>query len=238
MKIAVIDDEISEQNILEKYILEWSIEKGLAIEILKFDNSENFLFSWEDDKKYDLLIMDIEMGEMNGLELAKKLRLDDENIPIMFVTGYDEYMQYGYDVSALHYLIKPLNKTKLFLVLDKLQEKSEPSDKILVSTSDGMRSIQINKIIYAEADGHQSILHLQDKTIILKESIGNFEKLISENSGFVKCHRAYIVNLKFVSLMLRTDILLDNNDKIPVSRNALKKVQDAFLKYYKKVNED
>ena len=143
-------------------------------------------------------------------------------------------MQYGYDVSALHYLIKPLNKTKLFMVLDKLKEKSELSDKILILASDGARSIPANKIIYTEADGHQSILHLQDRTIILKESIGNFEKLIAGNACFVKCHRAYIDNLKFVSMIQKTDILLDNNEKIPVSRNMIKNVQNAFVQYYKK----
>ena len=90
MKVAIIDDEISEQNILEKYILEWSVNMGLSTDISKFDSSESFLFSWEDERNYDLLILDIEMGEMNGVKLARKLRLDDDNIPIMFVTGYDD----------------------------------------------------------------------------------------------------------------------------------------------------
>jgi len=235
MKVAIIDDEISEQNILEKYILEWSLQKDQIMDISKFDNSESFLFAWEDEQIYDLLILDIEMGKMNGLDLAKRIRLDDENIPIMFVTGYDEYVHDGYDVSALHYLIKPLNKTKLFLVLNKLQEKSDSLDKIPISTYDGMRSIPINKILYAEANGHQSILHLQDETIVMKESFGNFEKLIVHHTGFVKCHRAYMVNLKFVAMILKTDILLDNKEKIPVSRNVVRKVQDAFLQYYKKM---
>lgn len=233
MKIAIIDDEISEQNILEKYILEWSLQNRQQTDILKFGSSESFLFSWEDDKKYDLLILDIEMGKMNGLELAKKIRQEDEDIPIMFVTGYDEYMQYGYDVSALHYLMKPVNKTKLFLILNKLKEKKEPLTKILISTIDGPRSIQVNKIMYAEASGHQSILHLQDEITILKESLGNFEKLIAEQSEFVKSHRAYIVNMKFASMIRKTDIVLDNNEKVPMSRNMVKKVQAKFLRYYK-----
>lgn len=233
MKVAIIDDEISEQNILEKYILEWAMQDKLSIEILKFKSSENFMFSWEDDKKYDLLILDIEMGEMNGLELAKKIRLEDEAIPIIFVTGYDEYMQCGYDVAALHYLIKPVDKSKLFMALNKVQEKRIPLEKMLLATDIGVRSISINKMMYVEANGHRSILYLPNEKITFKESFGDFEKKISGHSCFVKCHRAYIVNLKFVSMILKSDVLLDNDEKIPVSRKMLKKVQEEFLRYYK-----
>ena len=125
MKIAIVDDEIREQEIIAKYIGEWAEAKKELVEFFFFESSEGFLFSWEDVKDYALLALDIEMGEISGLELAKKIRSEDKRIPIIFVTGYDEYMQYGYDVSALHYLIKPVNKEKLFQALNKLSEKEE-----------------------------------------------------------------------------------------------------------------
>lgn len=232
MRVAIVDDEKSEQDLLEKYLREWAGQKKRYIEMIKFESAESFLFSWEEDKKYDLLLLDIEMREINGLVLAEKIRMDDEQIPIVFVTGYDEYMQYGYDVSALHYLIKPVNKTKLFMVLDKLQEKQEVTDKILISTSDGQRSVMAGKIMYVEAFGHRCILHLMNENVTIKESIGAFEKMIEGKSCFIKCHRAYIVNLQYVSRVLKTDIILDNDEKVPVSRNQLKRVQEAFIRNY------
>lgn len=232
MRVAIVDDEKSEQDLLEKCLREWAGQKRLYIEIIKFESAESFLFSWEEDKKYDLLLLDIEMREINGLALAEKIRMDDEQIPIVFVTGYDEYMQYGYDVSALHYLIKPVKKTKLFMVLDKLQEKQKVTDKILISTSDGPRSVMAGKIMYAEASGHQCILHLMNENVTLKESIGAFEKMMEGKSCFIKCHRGYIVNLQYVSRVLKTDIVLDNDEKVPVSRNQLKRVQEAFIRNY------
>lgn len=102
MRIAIVDDMKSEQNIIVKYLLEWAVPKNLPMDIKTFENSESFLFSWADEINYDLLILDIEMGKMNGMELARHIRSEDELIPIMFVTGYDEYIQYGYDVSAIH----------------------------------------------------------------------------------------------------------------------------------------
>ncbi|MDE7133116.1 MAG: LytTR family DNA-binding domain-containing protein, partial [Lachnospiraceae bacterium] len=159
MKIAIVDDEIIEQEIIAKYIGEWAEDKKELVEFIYFDSSEGFLFSWEDVKDYALLVLDIEMGEISGLELAKKIRSEDKRIPIIFVTGYDEYMQYGYDVSALHYLIKPVNKDKLFQALNKLSEKEETVKSLILNSENGVRRIQINNVLYVEAAGHGSIMH-------------------------------------------------------------------------------
>ncbi|MBQ8596410.1 MAG: response regulator transcription factor [Lachnospiraceae bacterium] len=233
MRVAIIDDEITQQEILEKYLREWAEGEKTLIEVNRFDNAESFWFVWEEDKEYDLILLDIEMGQINGLELAKKIRTEDEQVPIMFVTGYDEYMQYGYDVSALHYLIKPVNKAKFFIILDKLREKKGPAEKILLSAAEGPKSVMPDKIVYAEANGHGCIVHTTSEVIAVKESIGTFERIVSTQSCFVKCHRAYIVNLQYVSMVLKTDVVLDSDERIPVSRNRLKSLQEAFVKFYR-----
>lgn len=235
MKIAIVDDEINEQEILIKYIREWADAKQELVEIACFDSSESFLFYWEDDKAFSLLILDIEMGGINGLDLAKKIRVEDKQLPVMFVTGYDEYMQYGYDVSALHYLIKPVHKERLFMVLDKLAlSKTEEIKALVLCGEDGVRRIQIRNILYVEADGHGSIMHTVDEVISLKESFGEIEKQVIATGEIIKCHRAYLVNLRFISAIQNSDIILDNSERLPVSRNQMKKVQQEFLKYYKK----
>lgn len=234
MKIAIVDDEINEQEILKKYIREWADAKQELVEISCFDSGESFLFSWEDDKDFSLLILDIEMGGINGLDLAKKIRVEDKQLPVMFVTGYDEYMQYGYDVSALHYLIKPVHKERLFMVLDKLAvSKTEEIKALVLYREDGVRRIQIRNILYVEADGHGSIMHTVDEVISLKESFGEIEKQVIATGEIIKCHRAYLVNLRFISAIQNSDIILDNSERLPVSRNQMKKVQQEFLKYYK-----
>ena len=236
MKIAIVDDETNEQEILKKYIREWADAKQELVEISCFDSGESFLFSWEDDKAFSLLILDIEMGGINGLDLAKKIRVEDKQLPVMFVTGYDEYMQYGYDVSALHYLIKPVHKERLFMVLDKLAvSKTEEIKALVLYREDGVRRIQIRNILYVEADGHGSIMHTVDEVISLKESFGEIEKQVIATGEIIKCHRAYLVNLRFISAIQNSDIILDNSERLPVSRNQMKKVQQEFLKYYKNI---
>lgn len=232
MKIAIVDDETEEQEILAKYIGEWAKAKKELVEFACFSGSEAFLFSWEDEKDYALLVLDIEMGEISGLELAKKIRLQDQGIPILFVTGYDEYMQYGYDVAALHYLLKPVQKEKLFQVLDKLGERKETETCLIVNAGNEVRRLPFSDVFYVEADGHGSILHTADETISVRESFGELEKLLTMPEA-VKCHRAYLVNLRYISAICNTELILDQGERLPIARSRMKSVQSAFLRYYK-----
>lgn len=234
MKIAIVDDEASEREILARYIGEWVAAKKELAEFCHFDRSESFLFSWEDDKDYGLLVLDIEMGGMSGLELAKKIRLEDRELPILFVTGYDEYMQYGYDVSALHYLIKPVSKERMFQALNKLSEKEDAAKILILHSENEVRRISINQILYVEAAGHGSVLHTADEAIRLKESFGEMEKQVLPTGEAVKCHRAYLVNLRFVAAVRSVDLILDNGESLPISRSRMKSVQQEFMRYYKK----
>lgn len=233
MKIAIVDDETDEQEILAKYIREWAKSKKELVEFACFVNSEAFLFSWEDDKDYALLVLDIEMGGISGLELAKKIRLQDGDIPILFVTGYDEYMQYGYDVAALHYLLKPVQKEKLFQVLDKLGEREESQMNLIVNAGNEVRRLPLSAIFYVEADGHGSILHTVDETVPVRESFGEIERQLLSAEEAVKCHRAYLVNLRYVSAIRGAELILDHGERLPIARSRMKDVQSAFLRYYK-----
>lgn len=232
MKIAICDDEKSEQQLLCKYVEEWASGRGQRAELSCFDSAESFLFSWEDEKDYTALILDIEMGSMNGMELAKKIRETDHDIPILFVTGYAEYMQFGYDVTALHYLMKPVNKEKFFSVLDRLPEGQKEAEKLLFQTDEGNVSLPLGEIWYVEADGHRCALHTQDTVLSLKENISSVEKRLTGYESVIKCHRSYLVNLQHVSVVLKEELVLDNREKVPLSRNLRKAANDAFIRCY------
>lgn len=232
MKVAICDDEKSEQQLLCKYVEEWASGKRQRVELHCFDSAESFLFSWEDEKEYTVLILDIEMGSMNGMELARKIRETDSAIPILFVTGYDEYMQFGYDVAALHYLMKPVNKEKFFSVLDKLPMERKEVEKIFFQMDEGNVSLPLEEIWYVEADGHRCTLHTQDAVMLLKESISSVEKRLAGCEAIIKCHRSYLVNLQHVSVILKEEMVLDNQEKVPLSRNQRKPANDAFIRCY------
>lgn len=233
MRIAICDDEAVQQQLLRKYLEEWAVENKDTLETELFLSGESFLFAWEDDRDYDLLIFDIEMGEMNGMELAGKIRMQDEEIPILFVTGYDRYMAQGYEVSALHYLMKPVHREKLFEILDKVKKMGKKEEKLFFQTEKGPVSLPLSKIWYVEARAHQSILYTESEEYILCSSIGDMAQYLGSRREFVRCHRSYLVNLHHVLAIVKSELVLDDKRRLPVSRSAEKGVNQAFIEIFK-----
>ena len=114
--ISICDDNAEQIKYLRRLVRLWAEKMAFAVQLYEYESAEEFLFKYPDNP-CDILLLDIEMGEMNGMELAKKLRNSNDNLPIIFITGYADYMADGYDVFALHYLLKPVEEDKLFFVL-------------------------------------------------------------------------------------------------------------------------
>jgi len=116
--IAICDDAASDREYIADLIMRWAAQTGYSIYLNTFTSAESFLFHYADKKDYDILLLDIEMEAMDGVTMAKQLRRENDTIQIIFITGYSDYIAEGYEVAALHYLLKPLKKEKLFSVLD------------------------------------------------------------------------------------------------------------------------
>lgn len=232
MRIAICDDEEAQRALIEKYLYEWAEARSLTLETVAFSDAEQFLFEWEEDKCYDLLVLDIEMGAVSGMDLAGRIRGEDEEIPIVFITGYESYMAQGYEVSAMQYLLKPMYKDKLFTVLDKLQRAKKGETKLPFQTEEGMVFVAPSDIWYVEAIGHYSTLHTVEASHLLKHSFTEMLKKLSSQDSFVQCHRSYLVNVQHVSAITKTDLIMDNRVKIPISRNSYKAVNQRFIMAY------
>ena len=233
MRIAICDDEAVQQELLRKYLEEWTGKNGEVLETELFSSGESFLFAWDDDRDFDLLILDIEMGQLNGMELARKIRRQDEDIPILFVTGYEKYMAQGYEVAALHYLMKPLLKEKLFEVLDKIKKRGKNEEKQFFQTDKGPVSLPLSKIWYVEARAHQCILYTEGEEYTLYSGISEMAQLLGGHREFVRCHRSYLVNVQHILAVVKSELILDDKRRLPVSRNSEKAVNRAFVDLYK-----
>ena len=122
-KIAIYDDSDADRQLIAGYVRSWGINTGHTVQISAFSSAENFLFHYAGKNDHDILLLDIEMGAMDGVTMAKKLRCDNDTVQIVFITGYSDYILEGYEVAALHYLMKPVREDKLFSVLDRAVEK-------------------------------------------------------------------------------------------------------------------
>ncbi len=231
LTIAICDDNENQISELRRLLDEWSADKPFALAIEEYISAEGFLFSYS-DKPCNLLLLDIEMRGLNGMELAKRLRSNDDMLPIVFITGYSDYIAEGYDVEALHYLLKPVAKQKLFAVLDKyVKKRSVKADELLVETADGATHISADRITYIEAFGRKTAVHLSDDTIIdCTMSISKFSAM--QVNGFVSSHRSYIVNLRYVKTIGKTALILDSGEEIPLSRRLYSEVNRRFIEFY------
>ena len=228
--IAICDDDLVDAKYISDLVTGWA--NGRTISLKTYPSAEAFLFQYEAAKDYDVLLLDIEMGAMDGIELAKQVRKSNQSVQIIFITGYPDHMSEGYEVSALHYLLKPVQKDKLFSVLDRAvenivrQRKSEVFD-----TVGGQVKLYLDHILYAEAFLHSTELKTASESYSLNEPISKLEKKLGD--GFVRCHRSYIVNLKWISRISRNELTLDNGICLPLSRRLAEDVRRRFIAYYR-----
>lgn len=228
LHIAICDDEKPEREYLTQLSQEWTALRKMNAVFSQFDSAESFLFHFSEDKSLDILMLDIQMRGMNGVELARNIRQDNNTIQIVFVTGYPDFMAEGYDVSALHYLMKPVQKDKLYEVLDKAAAHLQSAPRtILFPKAGGAVRIKADDIIYAEVLSHTTVLHLVNGKEEFQMRISDMEKLLGD--GFFKCHRSYIVSMKYVRRVTRTAMVLEDGREIPLSRNVYDEANQAFI---------
>ena len=196
-----------------------------------FDSAENFKAALIDDKKFDILLLDIQMGGQNGVELAKEIRKSDTKLSIIFITGFVDYMSAGYDVSALHYLIKPINENKLFEVLDKAQKSLEKESEFLTLTINRKDIfIPLHDIIYIESSLNYININTIKEQYKIKMSLTEIEDKLG--GGFFKCTRSFIVGLRYVHVITKKEIILTTGVSVPLGRGLYDDINNAFIKYF------
>ena len=241
--IAICDDEHRQTQYINMLVNKWADEYNIKIKTYMFDSAENFKSAWNENKIYEILLLDIQMGGQSGIELAKELR-DSCNtgnkLIIIFITAMPDFANIGYDVSAMHYLMKPVDEVKLFEVLSRAMKSISKSPTALllpIEKEDGYARISVGDIIYIESSAHFSEVTTTNGTFKIKMPISELERqLINPTSievNFVRCHRSYIVGLKYVDKITKTDIILDNGTAIPLSRRLYHEVNQSLIKYFK-----
>lgn len=230
INIAICDDERTEIIYLSEFVRKWAAGRGISLRISDYESAEKFLFTYEDDKAVDILLLDIQMKTMDGVELARRIRKDNEAVQIIFITGYPDFIADGYDVSALHYLMKPVKEDKLFEVLDRaVKSLTKQKRAILLNIDGGSLRILIDEIIYVEALDHFLEVQAAGQKYTVKMPLYELERKLTGN--FIHCHRSYIVNLSYIRKITRTEVVLDSGQILPLSRRLYANVNKAMMKY-------
>ena len=232
--IAVCDDEKIETEYLTRLVNQWAMSEKIDIQVTSFDSAEAFLFTYEYNKKFDILLLDIMMKQLDGIALAKKLRNEGGQMHIVFITGLPDFITEGYEVSALHYLMKPVRVEKLEIVLNKAMSLIEKQETVLIiDTETGVVRLPVNEIQYIEAFAHNTKIQTTSGSHEVKRSISELESRLDE--GFCRVHRSYLVGLRYIRQILKTGIVIDDSTLIPLSRRRYNEVNRAFIRFFKEV---
>ena len=231
-RFAVCDDNPADADYVTALIKEWNQKAGIPLGTEYYPSAEAFLFAYEEDDSVDILFLDIEMGAMSGVELAKKLRAMGARLQIVFITGYMEYIDQGYDVEALHYLIKPVTGEKLGAVLDRAMARLETRENALVLSAAGRWvRLLLHEIQYLEVMKNYVTVHSEDgQEYSVKSPLSELEREL--NDSFCRIHRSVIVNLRFVKKVTKTSVTLKDGRELPLSRKSYEDVNQALIRYF------
>lgn len=224
-KIAICDDNQADTEYIADLVKKWA--KDTIVQIKTYPSAESFLFHYAEEKDFDILLLDIEMGKMDGVTMAKTIRKDNESVQIVFITGYSDYIADGYDVAALHYLIKPVKKEQLFGVLNRAAERLKKNEKeLLLKTSGETVVMPVREISYLDVQQNYVTVHGKiDVTV--KRTLGEFENELDER--FFRLGRSYIVNLTYIRRITKTDVYLSNGGRIPLPRGQYDALNRAII---------
>lgn len=228
--VAVCDDDAQQREYLAALACRWALQSGYTVQSVQYPDAEAFLFEYGQERTADILLLDIEMPGMNGVELARTVRRRDAAAQIVFVTGYTDYLAEGYDVEALHYLLKPVDEAKLFAVLDRAALRLNDRRKsLLVSTAEETLHLPLHEIRYIEVQGNYVTLHAQrDHTV--KKTLKELEERL--DNGFFRTHRSYTVNLRFVQRATKTQVFLKDGTAVPLARGQYDELHRAMIAYF------
>lgn len=234
LSIAVCDDNETDLQYITGLVNAWAIQGRIPVSVRTFPSAEAFLFHYSENKDYDILLLDVEMGKLNGIDLAKQIRAQNNSAQIVFITGYPDFIAEGYEVSALHYLMKPVKPEKLVEVLRRaadLSQKERPY--LLISSERETIRLFFDDIYYAESQGHYMLIHTQQTQYRVRMTVsGLLEKL---DEGFYRCGRSFVVSLRHICRITKSEIFLENQVSLPLGRGQYDEINKKMIRYLRSI---
>lgn len=183
-------------------------------------------------KKCDILFMDIRLDDTNGIELIKENGIYLKGTKLIYITGYDEYIEDVFETELVYLIKKPLNEEKVEKAYLKAIEKINKENKVIVvKTLKETRKVKINEIYYIESDARLVNIHLKNEVLVSYGKLSDMEEILKGN--FLRTHKSYLVNLERVKSYKHNQVILDNGKVIPISRNSISKVKNEIFDYVK-----
>ncbi len=231
MNIAIIDDSSEDLNSIQKIISSYYESHNTDTKITCFTNAELFFQDYIPEH-FHLIILDIYMTGMTGMDAARKIRAASDQTPLIFITSSDCYAVESYDVQAFYYLLKPFKAEKLENILDAVQlQRAQDSRYIdLIADRTPVR-IPVRSILYADTYRNAVQIHTQAGIIRSYITFQKFEELLHGMNCFLSCYRGCIVNMDHILQATDDGFLLDNQELVTIRKRGSNVIKKAYLEY-------
>ena len=233
--IAICDDSKQERQILAALFKRYQELHATPLQIHIFQNGFSLLDAIDQGKPFDITILDILMPGENGIEIARNIRASGTDTEIIFLTSSPEYAVDSYEVKAQNYLLKPVTEEKFFASIDSILAELDEKDTasfIIYTTEKQYSRIRVSSLVYGEVTHRTITLHLADQTMISAVmTFTEFQDILKAYPDFIYPHRSYAVNMNYIQYVTKSDIILTDGQKIPLSRNNYTKISEQFLNF-------
>ena len=226
MKLAICDNEKNDLLQIKKLVLEYCKKNNYFFEIFTYQDYKELLHCIDD---FNYIILDVLLDDLTGIQLAKEIHNINKDVKIIFCSINPEYSIEAFEVNAFRYLVKPINKQKLFEYLDEIRKNEKEAQITLIDCQQKKYTINILDICYIDMTGHLSTIHLKNKfTITIRKSMKEWMLLLNEYY-FYLTYKGVLVNLKYVSSIEKDIVILKNGDSVYLSSKYRKEFEEKFM---------
>ena len=234
LRIAIVEDEEDQMQNTRRLLVRFLEERGMEFQVDCYSDGVRFLEGCRNP--YDIVLMDIEMPQLNGLETARRLRAMDETVLLIFVTRIGKFAINGYEVSALGYILKPIHAYALQMTMQKALKKAlkilaqRADQRIVLQMKEGVITFSSRELVYIEVFGHKLSYHTMSGTYEVYGNLKTEEERLAAYH-FARCSNAFLVNLAFVKGIMGNSVYLQGETELRVSRGMKKSFLDAYMAY-------
>lgn len=232
LQIAICDDEQFYRDKMKGLVERYMRNHELAYEMQVFLSGKAFLEQCVNSVKYDIVFLDINMEEMDGIQTAEQIRAFHSDTYIVFVTAYIDYALEGYKVNAVRYLMKDNLEGALEECMRAILQKMRVA-QVGFTFLEGDKKLYTDNILYVESRGHKSIFHYMEDgetTYQIYDKLDIIEKKLVKH-GFLRIHKSYLVNMKHIRRIGNYTAILDTGEEFPVPRPRFQAARETFVDY-------
>lgn len=234
IKVAFCDDDESVLSGLEGLLNQYCTKHNQEVQCAAFFNSLELLAEIEKGVRYDILFLDIILPNENGISIAKEIRQYDSVIKIIFLTSSSEFAVQSYTVNAYFYQMKPIREEEFFSLMDSVitECKKEQQCSLILRCKNGITRIDLNRLEYCEVFGRTLLFHMENGNAL--EGTGSMDKLykhLLQYENFIRPHRAYVVNMKYIRNISGKTITMENLAEIPIPHGKYSEIKNIYLAY-------